>query len=114
MPRRALTLFSSTTPRILPAVVLATGPCPELSLALAATNGFNAPLRMPDAPSAAPLTKARRFILVFIVNRAPFYTFEGHQSLITSDPAQPRQRPSQGRGDRGQRNIQNLGDLAVS
>src|ERR1700733_11686230 len=67
MPRKALTLFSCTTPRILPEVVLATGPCPAPSLAFAAIALFNAPPRILLAPSAAPPTKDRRFILVFIV-----------------------------------------------
>src|ERR1700733_11696890 len=67
MPRKALTLFSCTAPRILPEVVLATGPCAAPSLAFAAMALFNAPPRMLVAPSAAPLTKDRRFILVFMV-----------------------------------------------
>src|ERR1700678_1968368 len=82
MPRKALTLFSWTTPRTLPDVVFATGPCPEVSLAPAAIALLTAPPSMLEAPSAAPLTKDRRFILVFMVfprpvtcQPGPFYTF---------------------------------------
>src|ERR1700733_4269125 len=68
MPRNALTLFSCTTPRTFPEVVLATGPCAELSLALAAMALFQAPPRIVPAPSAAPLTKDLRFNLVVMVS----------------------------------------------
>src|ERR1700678_1213900 len=71
MPRKALTLFSWTTPRTLPDVVFATGPCPEVSLAPAAIALLTAPPSMLEAPSAAPLTKDRRFILVFMVFPRP-------------------------------------------
>src|ERR1700733_16327908 len=83
MPRKALTLFSCR-PRILPEVVLATGPCAELSLAFAAIALLNAPPRMPDAPSAAPLTKDRRLILVCMVS-GDHFTSEGGDRVSGGD-----------------------------
>src|SRR5579862_1030038 len=91
MPLNARTL-SWTKPRILPAVVFATGPCVEPSLAFAASALFHAPPRMLLAPIAAPLTKDRRLILVCMilpscrqVSRGPFYTFDREFAHFTPD-----------------------------
>src|SRR5580704_841989 len=101
MPRKALTLFSCTTPRILPEVVLATGPCVEPSLAFAAIALFNAPLRMLLAPSAAPLTKDRRFIFVFILVGDHFTPLRRRGLTAPAIVSRkPRRKPATYRGPR--------------